>query len=206
LRKLFASLLFLALVFFGISGVADIASGEANTVGARWLVEGEGFAKKGLLRVKLNTNGTLNVKSVIEDGAESLTGYEVWGELNASQLGINTWSYHNLYELPAPVEVGRFDPTLNDPYALPTFTIDKLSYTVVLTSANSGTVHITGSIDIDVVGETEIDADCAIWRQGTPRPDIPEAGSGCDNGVGVIALVLVMMFALRARGSAKWFS
>lgn len=190
-----------ALVIFMLAAAlfscAALAAG--NSISDNWFVEGSGFAQKGILRVSLNANGGLDIKSRFVDGTEYITGYETWGELNASRLGINTWRYGDKYELSAPIEVRSFNPTMSEPFRLPPFTIDKLTYRVVLTSANSGTVDISGYVDIDTVGETEINADCAIWREGTPMPDIPDTESGCDAGSGASALLALGAVLLSRR-------
>jgi hypothetical protein len=181
--------LLIVLTFFAVCFARDV-SAAAYPVGGRWLIEGNGFAERGFLRVSLWTQGTVAIKSQTSEGTEYLTGYDVWGELNASRLGINTWGYQGKYEPPNPISVGEFEPTLNEPFRIPTFSIGKLNYTITLTDVNSGVVNISGFVDIDVVGETEINADCAIWREGTLKPQIPDSGSGCDAGAGSLALLL----------------
>ncbi|MDR1944119.1 MAG: hypothetical protein LBQ19_04780 [Synergistaceae bacterium] len=170
---------------------------EASTLGGRWLVDGGGFAEKSVLRVSLRAGGTLDIKSDLNGSAEYVSGYEVWGELNASELRINTWSYHDEYELPASLVINSFNPTSSEPFYLPPFAIDGLTYRVVLTSVNSGTVNISGFIEVDTVGQCEINADCAIWRQGTSKPDIPDAASGCDSGAAPLASALLVFAVFR---------
>lgn len=184
-RAFFAALIFAAVIFTSAAGA------EGQTVGARWLVSGAGFAERGFVRVRLDAAGVMDIKSKFVEETENITGYEVWGDLDASLLGINTWEYYHLYELPLPVEVGSFNPTINEPFGLPPFTIDRLTYTVVLTDENSGTVNIKGYVNIDMVGDTEINADCAIWREGTPRPETPDTGSGCDAGAGALGIFVL---------------
>ena len=197
LRGVFAPFLVCALIF------SSEAPGEAYAVGGRWLFDGEGFIEKSLLRVSLSANGTLDIKSSSEDGAETISGYEVWGELNASRLGINAWSYHGVHSLDWPVPVGEFNPTLSEPYTLPSFSIDKLTYTVEFTSVNSGTIKIRGFVDIDMVGECEVNADCALWRQGTKMPETPDTGSGCKTGSGAaFAAALAAFMAAKAKRRA----
>jgi hypothetical protein len=179
------------------------ADAEGGTVGARWLSSGTGFAERGFVRVRLNADGVLDIKSTDVDGTENITGYEAWGGLNASLLGINTWGYHNKYELSLPIEVGSFNPTVNEPFRLPSFTIDRLTYTVVLTDENSGTVNISGYVDIDMVGDTEINANCAIWREGTPKPETPDTESGCDVGAGALGFIALAALLLRGRNSKR---
>jgi hypothetical protein len=198
LRKILVALT-LAALFFSCA-----ARGEAYTAGGRWLIEGKGNARKGLLRVSLNTNGTIDIKSAVDaDGAETLSGYEAWGYLNASQININAWEYHNEYTLPVPLPIGKFNPSLGEPLELPPFTIDKLTYTIVFTNIDSGTVNIKGYVDVDVAGECEVNADCAIWRYGTPKPEIPDSGGGCNSGLGVCGLIAVSLVFIRAKGSSS---
>jgi hypothetical protein len=192
-----ASLLLCVLIFSGE------ASGGAYTVGGRWLFDGEGFIERSLLRVSLSANGTLDIKSAAAGNAETISGYEVWGELNASRLGINAWSYHGEHSLAWPVAVGEFNPTLSEPYTLPSFSIDKLTYTVEFTSVNSGTVKIRGFVDIDMVGECEVNADCALWRQGTKMPETPGTGSGCETGAGAVPAAALLAAFMKAKGKRR---
>jgi hypothetical protein len=193
----------LVLLIFAAALSHETARAAAYRLGGRWLLEGDGFAEKSILRVSLNTNGRLAIKSDIADGSESLTGYDVYGELNASRLDINTWSYQNECKLSPAIEVGSFNPTMSNPFRLPPFTVDKLTYAVTLTSVNSGTVNISGYVDIDTVGRTAINADCAIWREGTPKPAIPDTGSGCDMGTGALGLLALSAIFLGRRNCKR---
>jgi hypothetical protein len=181
------------VLFFVALGLAGAAFGESSyAIGGRWLVEGEGTAKKDILRVNLFAEGTMDIKSATEDGTESILGYESHATLDASRLGINAWEHYGSYQLPIPVPVSGFDPSMSEPFRLPPFTIDMpdgaLTYTVELTSVHSGTVNISGYINLDIVDRTDINANCAIWREGTPKPDMPEKTWGCDAGSGWASL------------------
>jgi hypothetical protein len=181
------------------------ASGGARAVGGDWLFYGEGFAEKSFLRVSMYANGTLEIKSSAAGGTEEISGYEVWGELDASRLGINAWDYHGEHTLARPLHVDDFNPTLNEPYTLPPFSIDGLTYTVEFTSVSSGTVKIRGFVYIDSVGECEVNADCALWRQGTKMPEIPDTGSGCETagaGSTLAAAVIAAFASVRGRRRA----
>jgi hypothetical protein len=187
-----------------VSSFCGAASGEVYTVGGTWLIEGEGTARKDMLPVKLYADGTLQIKSATENGSESILGYEIWGDLEASHLGINAWEDRGKYEVPSefPIPpINDFNPSMSDPIKLPPFEIDHLVYTVEFTSVHSGTVNISGYVILDVVNRTEISANCAIWRQGTPKPDTPDTSWGCDAGAGAASLVSLAMLgsALRRR-------
>ena len=45
---------------------------------------------------------------------------------------------------------------------------------MMLTSVTSGKVDIYGTIDLDVIGRTEIQSTSAIWKEGTERPGIED--------------------------------
>ena len=167
-------------------------------IGGTWLTEGGGFIEKGVLRVSLTDSGWLEVITTYEDGLETITGYEVYGKLDASKLGVNAWSYQNTITLGTPIPVRDFNPSMSDPFKLPAITVDDLTYTLELTSVTSGTLKLRGYVDIDVVGRCEVNADNAIWKQGTTKPDIPDSESGCNVG-GALPLVLLGVAAVVAR-------
>jgi hypothetical protein len=128
-------------------------------------------------------------------------GYEIWGNLEASHLNINAWEDKGEYVVPSQlsITVSDFNPSMSDPFRLPPFKIDNLVYTVEFTSVNSGTVNISGYVILDVVNRTEISANCAIWRQGTPKPDTQDTSWGCDSGAGVASFVSLSMLGAALR-------
>jgi hypothetical protein len=165
-------------------------------VGGRWLLEGGGFAQKGVLRVELTDEGVLDIQTQVEDGVRYVLGYSVGLWLDASKFGINAWKYSKTVNLQTPIPIPDLDPTLNDPFELPPVTVEKMTYKVVFTSTTSGTVKIYGNLDIDVVGEVEIDSASAIWREGMEKPDIPDMTSGCSTGIAWMALALGVLPAM----------
>ena len=156
----------------------------------RWLIEGAGFAEKGILRVELKDEGTLDIQTKTENGVQYITGYTLKIRLNASKLGINAWENTDTATMLVPIPVPELNPTLNQPFELPAVTVDKMTYKVTFTSTTSGTVKIYGFMDIDMVGTTEINSDSGIWKQGTPKPNIDDKGSGCNAGISLLALLL----------------
>lgn len=170
-------------------------------IGGTWLTEGGGFIEKGIARVALTDSGWLKVITTYEDGVETITGYEVYGKLDASRLDINAWSYRNDITLGTPIPVKDFNPSMSEPFKLPPITVDELTYTLELTSVNSGTLKLRGYVDIDVVGRCEVNADNAIWKEGTPKPDIPDSESGCNAGAALPAMTLLLgLSTLIAKG------
>jgi Synergist-CTERM protein sorting domain-containing protein len=165
-------------------------------VAGRWLLEGGGFAQKDFLRVKLTDEGVLDIQTQVKNEVLYVSEYSVNLRLDASRLGINAWKYSENVRLQNPIRIPDLDPTLNDPFKLPRVTVDKMTYEVVFTSTTSGTVNIYGKLDVDVVGEVEIDSVSAIWKEGTKKPDIPDMTSGCSAGIAWTALALGVPLAL----------
>lgn len=172
----------MSLMFFSTAAYA-----ERLQVGGRWLVDGAGFAEKGFVRVQLTTQGHIDIKSRTTGNVETITGYDVRGVLNASKLGIKAWKYGKTVNLAVPITLNNFNPTVSEPYRLPSFSVDDLTYTIEFTSARTGTVKIRGYADIETVGRCEINADCAIWKKGSKKPDTDNEGSGCNTGFGAFA-------------------
>jgi hypothetical protein len=171
-------------------------------VGGRWRTDGGGFAEKGFVRISLSNSGVLTLRSTMDGDVERITGYNMYGELRATGFNINAWRQSDDHDYAIPIEVDGFNPSMSDPFVLPSFTIDKLTYTVSLTSVNSGTVRLRGYVDIDGVGECEVNADNAIWREGTPRPSVPETESGCASGTGSLPLALYFILRKTRKGRA----
>jgi hypothetical protein len=146
-------------------------------------LEGTGYARKDFVRVELTDDGYLDIQTGMVDDVRHVLGYSVLFRLNASKLGINAWEYTKTVTLEYPVPLPELHPTVNKPFKLPPVTVDDLTYGVVFTSITSGTVDISGKLDVDVVGAVGIDSASAIWKEGTEKPDIPDKSSGCNAGM-----------------------
>ncbi|MDR1915636.1 MAG: hypothetical protein LBQ58_03560 [Synergistaceae bacterium] len=195
MRKIFVllSLFLLIFVFFAERSYA------AYRIGGVWRVEGEGFAEKNFLRVSLRDEGRLYFTSHMQGDEEVLTGYEMSGELNATGLGINAWKYYGKDDYDVPIRIKDFNPSMSEPLKLPKFTVDGLTYSVEFTSFTSGRINVRGYVDVDFVGRCEINGDNVIWKEGTPKPEVQPTESGCNVGMGWLALPFVFMPALRLR-------
>jgi hypothetical protein len=197
MRRLLMVLTALVIVFF------ERSPSLAWDIDGRWLLEGGGYASKGVVRVALEDSGFLDILTATENGEQYLTGYDVRVVLDASRLGINAWEYSKKVTLTIPVRVPELDPTMSRPFALPAVTVDGMTYQVTFTSTTSGTVKIYGELDVDVAGRVDIDSESAIWKQGTERPDIDDKMSGCSAGVPLWALLLMLPPALAKRGRKR---
>ena len=199
------------------------AIGEEYDISGLWNIEGTGFAEKDFVRIRFDLVGnmTLTTSSTQEvlDNAVSrdlvrqeyadradilsgdvrfLTGYDINLKITATTLDIKAWNDHIPNGIRIPVPLPERVPSANSPYEIPVQTnIYGLNYKVTLTSSTSGKVRVTGYVDLDVVGETEINSDCALWKNGTPKPKLDEeTSSGCDSGIfGLYAVMLLMVFS-----------
>lgn len=177
-------------------------------VGGNWLTEGEGFGEKGIVRIELYNKGRLTFYSTISNDVsgdyEILTGYDMYGELEATDLGIKVWSDSDSHTYDTPIILPpNFNPSMSDPFSFPDITIDDITYTLTLTSASSGTLSVRGYVDVDSIGRCEIKGDNALWKEGTDKPDSPDSGSGCSAfGIGAASLlVLALGLALKRKKS-----
>ena len=185
-------------IYLSIAGIfffcfPGMASAEFNPQG-KWFLEGSGYAEKGFVRVKLKDKGELNVRTGLKDKVRYVTGYDVKVTLNASQFSINAWEYKANTTLRDPVKLPDADPTLDEPFELPSVTYDGLTYKVTFTSAASGTIDIYGPIG----NGTEVNSASAVWKDGTEKPKVPKMSSGCDTGTGAAALFLAALVFARA--------
>ena len=183
--------------------------GEEYDISGYWNIKGQGFAEKSFVRVSLSLTGILQLKTstaqevardftgydVASVDARFLTSYDIYLRIDATGIDIKAWEDNIPNGINIPVPLPEMRPTLNDPYTLPiSVSSEGLTYSVTLTSTESGKVRITGYVDLDTIGSTEINSDCALWKFGTPMPEFEsETSSGCSSGFGawVIALVLL---------------
>jgi hypothetical protein len=177
------------------------ASAAAYRVGGVWLTEGTGFVKKGdILRVKLNDDGWLRFGSIISGDREFLTGYEMYGKLEASIFGINAWDDYasDTYEHPIPIPED-FNPSLSKPFKFPAIKLDGLTYTFELTSVTSGRLNVSGYVDIEDVGRCDVYGENALWKGGTEKPVVSDLSSGCSaSSAGAIAGLSALCAAFSA--------
>lgn len=183
-----------------------------------WNIAGTGFAEKSFLRVSLALDGNMTLTTsstqevlnnavsadllrqeypmsadILSKDLRFLTAYDINLKITATNLDIKAWDDHVPNGIRVPVPLPEMRPANNQPYELPVRVVsDTLLCKVTLTSTTSGKVRITGFVDLDVVGETEINSDCALWLNGTPKPKLEEeTSSGCDSGFSSLMLLLV---------------
>lgn len=201
-RGRIAAFVLTAIAFLAFCGTPGAGAEESASydVAGRWLIRGNGFGKK-TVSVELKLEGLLDLQTKEIDGKRHISGYDLWMRIDASRLKIKAWQETYREELSIPMPLPELRPTLNSPLILPAVkTREGLIYQVTLTSVTSGTVKIYGTIDLDVVGKTEIDSNSKIWKEGTPPPDIEDLTKGCGVGLGVGPLLLLLPLLLsRAR-------
>ncbi|GHV33042.1 hypothetical protein FACS1894187_00290 [Synergistales bacterium] len=185
---------FCATVFVFLFLSTDVAYADYDVSG-RWLLEGGGRASKGVLRVSMTVDGYLDVTTVLskdevllEDGEilsgdlVFLTEYYTHARLNASRLDIKAWDYDKNVVQKPPIPIPPFDLTMSKPLVLPTVPVEDMTYQLTFTSPTSGVIKIKGTLNVDYVGDVEIDSESVIWKDGTERPDIDDKTSGCNTG------------------------
>ncbi len=187
MRKILMGFLAASILFLSIGNAF-----AGYDMSGRWLLEGGGYAEKGILRVELKVDGYMDLLTKTEGDTQVITGYLLKVKLNASKLGINAWDYSDTVTLKTPIPVPDLDPTLNKPFELPAVTVDGLTYKITFTSTTSGSVKIYGYLDVDKVGSVEINSESAIWKEGTEKPNIKDETSGCNAGVLPLFAVLFL--------------
>ncbi|MBQ7220616.1 MAG: hypothetical protein IJS28_06510 [Synergistaceae bacterium] len=186
-----------------------------------WHIKGRGFGEYSPVRLQLSLTGNMDVTTAklseisadnqyIKSGDETipldlennpqladmkaLTGYKIYMRLNLTGAGFKAWDEDFPNGIRIPVLLPNMRPTVNDPFVLPGITYDNLTYQLSFTSPTSGKVRINGYTEVEHLGNCEINADCAIWRDGYPEPSLEEeTKSGCDSGMSALMLLLVFM-------------
>ena len=185
-RFLFA--LILTLIFSG-NAFAFQASGL-------WHISGSGFVEKSFVRVSLKITGSATLQTMTVFNTECLTSYDVTLKIDAfnnTGLDINVRDEHYANSFDTPLPLPDINPTPENPFTIPAITLNGLTYEASFTSANSGTLRVTGYVDIDTIGSSEINTNCVIWRDGTPKPEEDKSSSsGCDSGLGIFALIMLI--------------
>ena len=125
MRKTFIRLLLVTMLL----SLASVAFAAYDMTG-RWLIEGGGYAEKGIVRVELKDEGTLDINTTTKNGVQYITGYTLKIRLNASKLGINAWENNSTITFQNPIPVPSLNPTLNEPFDLPAVTVDRMTYKV----------------------------------------------------------------------------
>ena len=185
-----------------------------------WHIKGQGFGEYSPVRLKLKLTGDMDVTTAklseisadnqyIKSGDETilldlqnnpeladmkaLTGYDIYMRLELTGAGFKAWDEDFPNGIRIPVLLPNMRPSVDDPFVLPGITYDNLTYKLSFTSPTSGKIRINGYTDVDNIGSCEINADCAIWRDGYPEPSLEEeTSSGCDSGFNALMLLVLM--------------
>ncbi|MDR1378097.1 MAG: hypothetical protein LBJ36_03505 [Synergistaceae bacterium] len=191
--------LVIALLFLFLAPGSVLADYDIYDISGPWFIEGGGFVEKGIARVEMTLDGTLDMRTQIESGDQYFLGFSLAMQLNASKLNINAWRYSKVVILNTPVKVPELAPTMSNSFKLPPVSVDGLVYEVTFTSTTSGIVKISGYIDVDIVGQVEISSESAIWKKNSPKPDISNKASGCNSGFWEGWVIVVMLFGAKTR-------
>ena len=195
-------------------------------LGGLWNIYGTGFAEKSFVRISMELFGrmtlttcrisdlsadvvnvisddtiTLISRDKVDENLRALTGYEIDLRIEAlanTGININAWEDHLPDGIRIPVVFPAREPSAEFPFVLPAVSADGMRYQVVFTSLKSGKVRINGYVDFDIVGSTEINSDCALWKEGTEMPALEsETKSGCNSGAGFLAVMAMIIAGVR---------
>ena len=193
----------------------------------KWNIDGQGYGEKEFVRLELGLEGNMNLRTqkveeideeitellmgtekvtrvLVDKDFKALTSYDVNLKLTLTGAEIKVLSEHIPNGIKIPAVLPEIEPTVNDPFVLPTITQDKISYTLRFTSNSSGVLRVHGYVDVDVVGECEIKADCRVWRDGAQAPEFSSGtSSGCNSGIRLEFFALVLIL-LRKFGGRKF--
>ena len=193
----------------------------------KWNIEGTSFVEKDFVRISFKAVGEMNLsmdvlknlnasiekiivdnqetaRNVINEDRKVLTSCDVDLRLyifDKAGFDIRVWKDYIENAIGTPVLLPEVRPTINNPFVLPTVKMQDLNLTVTFTSESSGKLRVKGYADLDTVGVCEINADCALWRDGTTKPSLEkETSSGCDSGIGIFsAFAALLLFWGRDR-------
>ena len=204
----------LLLVFAVLGMFCAWAGAESYDISGLWNIKGTGFVEKSFVRVSLELTGDMTLttatseeisndiisrdlvsKDLLSGDTVFLTAYDINLKITATGMNIRAWQDHIPNGIRVPVPLPETHPTKELPYTLPiAVNHEGLTYQVTLTGSDSGKVRITGFIEMDVIGEVEINSDCALWKSGTRMPALEEeTSSGCNSGFGAILILLAGM-------------
>lgn len=195
-----------ACALIAICAAHALGAGDYRIAGTKWLTEGTGFVELdgtgGLVRVGLTDEGWFRFNGIRsgDEGVEWLTGYEFHAKVDATLAGIEVWedsdvrTYRSEDCIPVPADLS---PTVNDPFRFPPITIDGVTYTFMLTSENGGTLTASGRKD-----GFSFTADNVLWREGTRKPELPDAHSGCSAAAPIAGVCALVALASRRRRAA----
>ena len=192
---------------------SSAAVADDYDVSGLWNIRGTGFVEKGVVRVSLTLNGDMTLttattseivnntvsrdlvdSNLLSGDLQFLTAYEGNLRVDATGLSIKVWedTLPNGIRVPVPLPAER--PTDDEPYILPVrVTQNGLNYRVTLTSPEAGKLRINGITDFGELKDAELNADCTVWKNGTPMPALEEeTSSGCNSGFSA----LMLLFAL----------
>ena len=210
-RKLLLALILVTLARSSIS--AD--EYDEYIIPGKWNIKGKGFGEYSPVRLQLKLYGDmdlttsavseLDTEAIISDdqtlpldllhldgNMRALTGYTIHLQLNLTGASIKAWDEDFPNYIRIPILLPNMRPTANNPFVLPSVNLEKFRYKVSFTSTTTGKIRINGYTDVDNLGRCEINADCAIWKDGYPEPALEEeTSSGCDSGISSLMLLLV---------------
>lgn len=211
---------FLILVFILLCYSVHASEYIDTVLPGKWNIYGTSFVEKDFVRISFKAEGEMNLltdvlknlnasldtiidnnqkvsRNVINENRKVLTSCDINLKLyifDKAGFDIRVWDDYIDNAIGIPVLLPEARPTINNPFVLPTVRLQDLNLTVTFTSESSGKLRVKGYADLDTVGVCEINADCALWKDGTERPSLEkETSSGCNaTGLGILVLFIAL--------------
>ena len=214
-KKIFC-LVFIFLLVLAPSSPADVIES------GRWNIYGQGWTEKEFVRIAFTAEGYLNLQCVSLDKIDStvkilqsldkyisrdlvegnvtvVKSCDIDLSIYATDWGLKVDQDYSPNILDYPLLLPKNPPTASYPFVFPSKSLDNLTCTISLTSETSGKLRIKGYVDVDTIGNCEINIDSAIWKQNTERPAMDSStGSGCNSGWNLLSVLLIMIFLKKA--------
>ncbi|MBQ7558906.1 MAG: hypothetical protein IJT20_01480 [Synergistaceae bacterium] len=221
--------IFFALLILLIASMLNASEYTDTILPGKWNVEGTSFIEKSFVRLSLKIEGEVyqttdflknlnasidrviennqeKARSLVDEDRKVLNGCEINLRLyilDNTGFDIKVWNHYIPNAVQIPILLPEMRPTINEPFVLPSVTKDNVTYTITFTSETSGKLRAKGYVDVSTVGTCEINADCALWRDGTTKPDTEkETKSGCNSGLGIFsAFIILIAIVMNGRGT-----
>ena len=220
--------IFFALLIFFVASASNSSEYTDTILPGKWNIEGTSFIEKSFVRLSVKLEGEANqtteflknldasidrviennqekARSLVNEDRKVLNGCAVSLRLyifDNAGFDIKVWEENIPNAVVIPVLLPEIKPTIGEPLVLPSVTRDNVKYTLTFNSESSGKLRAQGYVDVDTVGTCEINADCALWRDGTTKPSTEkETKSGCNSGFGIFSAFIVLLIVMIGRGT-----
>ena len=227
MKKMIKKFLFAFFIFIISCSNSQASEYIDSILPGKWNIEGTSFVEKNFVRVSFKIEGEMNQemevlknldsnidkildgnneisRGVVNENRKVLTSCDLDLRIymfDKAGFDIKVWDNKIDNAVQIPILLPEARPTLSKPFELPSVKLDDLNLTVTFTSESLGKLRVRGYVDVDTVGECEINADCALWKDGTTKPEFDEeTSSGCNSGLGILSMFAALLIIVIGRG------